>query len=104
MTLDSRQFKQVQELSDLNFSSKDEYFEWRDEWKSIYHELSNDIRSCKRVMRIKHDPNLERSGCQSDREVGRKRARSMMEMLDKAKEKSWDQKKLSLAQLELVAA
>lgn len=74
----------VSGMNQFTFNTREQYIEFRTDWKKGYKELTSLIRETK--VRMKNEYDMVRSAAQSYRVVLRRHAREMMEVLTEAKE------------------
>ena len=78
------------------FKTKEEYFQWRDEWRKEYAKLSKEIRKLRLSLKDSTLGVGQKANIQSDKCHKRWKASGMMDMRMLAKEHSIRLKKLAL--------
>ena len=89
---------------EINFTDKASYLAWRQNWKALYAEQSEEIRAGKREISKLAKADKPTSYAQSSLHKERQMASRMMEALEEAKKLSGEMRAARLAQPEQAAA
>ena len=94
-----RHYKKVSSMNMFSFANPAQYYEFRDDWRKNYAELSAEIRRTKLIIKKGPTP-TDRSAAQSYRTILRLYASNQMELIMEAKEHGKTNREIAMRERE----